>query len=81
MNSRRKFFRKLAGFAATVAIAPQIAFRQPKALPDLSMAVDGDYECVMALPTREIVLKSVTWVAYIESPHQWYVVTDPSDDK
>ncbi len=60
MNSRRSFFRSVASLAATIALAPQIAFGQKLQL-DQEAEDYSEYTCVIKPMPENYTLKSETW--------------------
>lgn len=83
MKSRRSFFKRLAAFAATVAVAPQIAFGVSPITRVSSLAavspVDDTYACIMETPANEVTLYSQTWTTQIECPDRNLIIEGFSD--
>lgn len=71
MITRRSLFKKLFALAATVAIAPQIAFAA-RSLEFEFQHGDDDYSCVMSEPIKEYTLYSETFVC--ENPERLLVI-------
>lgn len=75
MLSRRSLFKRLAAFAAVVALAPQIAF----AAPPPKVIEEIEYSCVMQPDRPEHTLYSHTWTLAVGTPDSSLIIENFSD--